>query len=658
MSSKIVSAAIVLSLFTVFGLIGCSSKTNGAERSTSSDVIETQDLQEVEGETTGTGAETSDAVPAPSEFKNASLSSGDSPKYIKLSWVLTGPVHHFQIELKENDQSDFEAVDLNRDGVVDDKDFLSSTTTEVGYHLPIHRVNFNTAAFRITALDREGKVAAQSKHLPLSKLSASELIGYFKAPNTDKADVYGESVAISDRADTLAVGAPGEDSSAEGVGGQRNDDKADDSGAVYVFGKKDSGAWSLQAYVKATNTNADDDFGEVVTLSGDGSTLAVGASDEDSSATGVANEQYDNEASSSGAVYVYQRTKRRNWYPEAYIKASNTDESDSFGSAISISSEGDTLVIGAPGEDSRGNEIVVDDDNNVQEGFDNSASGAGAVYMFRRSPEEGWSQQAYFKAFNAEEGDLFGSSVAISDEAQTIAVGARDEDSGGSGSGADPEDNNLEDAGAVYLFESHEREGWSQQAYLKASDPEEDAAFGDALSLSGNGRLVAVGAPDASGDGGEQSDKTIEEAGAAYVFKNEAGEGWSQVASLKPSNPEAFTSFGKAIALSGRDRSLAIGAPLEHGGAQDNESGEDDSNAENSGAVYLYEPGDDQTWRQRAHLKAPNVDSGDGFGTSVVLSDHGNTLVIGTDDEDSSATGIGGEQDNDETLRSGAVYLF
>ncbi|HEX7841343.1 MAG TPA: hypothetical protein VF469_27885 [Kofleriaceae bacterium] len=65
-------------------------------------------------------------------------------------------------------------------------------------------------------------------------------------------------------------------------------------------------ARSPQAYVKASNTGAGDAFGHGIALSGDGSTLAVGAVGEDSAATGINGNQADNSASRAGAVYVFQ----------------------------------------------------------------------------------------------------------------------------------------------------------------------------------------------------------------------------------------------------------------------------------------------------------------------------------------------------------------
>lgn len=117
-------------------------------------------------------------------------------------------------------------------------------------------------------------------------------ITYIKASNTDANDRFGHSVSVF--GDTLAVSAVGESSSATGVNGDQSDNSVSWSGAVYVF-TRSGGTWSQHAYVKASNTEADDRFGHSVSLYGD--TLAVGAAGEDSSATGVNGNQSDNSAS-------------------------------------------------------------------------------------------------------------------------------------------------------------------------------------------------------------------------------------------------------------------------------------------------------------------------------------------------------------------------
>ena len=103
--------------------------------------------------------------------------------------------------------------------------------------------------------------------------------------------------------DTVVVGALYEDSSATGVNGNGGDNSAASAGAAYVFGRS-GGVWSQQAYLKASNTAAGDLFGVSVAISGD--TVVVGASGEDSSATGVNGDGSDNSASYAGAAYVFE----------------------------------------------------------------------------------------------------------------------------------------------------------------------------------------------------------------------------------------------------------------------------------------------------------------------------------------------------------------
>jgi len=69
------------------------------------------------------------------------------------------------------------------------------------------------------------------------------------------------------------------------TGGEQASNAASLSGAVYVF-RRSGATWSQQAYVKASNTGASDQFGESVALSADG-TLAVGAPGESSAATSI-----------------------------------------------------------------------------------------------------------------------------------------------------------------------------------------------------------------------------------------------------------------------------------------------------------------------------------------------------------------------------------
>ena len=93
-----------------------------------------------------------------------------------------------------------------------------------------------------------------------------------------------------------------EDSNATGVNGNQATTRLH-SGAAYVFTRSGT-TWSQQAYLKASNTGADDWFGCSVAVSGD--TCVVGAHGKTATATGVNGNQGDNSASDAGAAYVYQ----------------------------------------------------------------------------------------------------------------------------------------------------------------------------------------------------------------------------------------------------------------------------------------------------------------------------------------------------------------
>ena len=106
-------------------------------------------------------------------------------------------------------------------------------------------------------------------------------------------------------------------------------------------------------YLKASNTNANDHFGNggtldghCVALSGDGNTLAVGAPYESSGAKGVNGDQNDTSIYSAGAVYIFVR-KNDAWSQQAYIKASNPGQSYRFGFVVSLSQDGNTLAVSA-----------------------------------------------------------------------------------------------------------------------------------------------------------------------------------------------------------------------------------------------------------------------------------------------------------------------
>lgn len=314
-----------------------------------------------------------------------------------------------------------------------------------------------------------------------------DIMGYYvRDPQS-----FGSSVAVSADGNLVAVGAPGEGSNATGINGDQSDNSAIRSGAVYTYTRSSSGAgggstWAYQAYLKASNTNSAgwQYFGESIALSGDGSTLAVGAPQESSSATGVNGNQQDQSASGSGAVYVFTQDNN-GWGQQAYVKASNTAANDRFGLKLALSADGNTLAVGAQAETASGTGI-----NNPPGA--RTLVRAGAAYLFTRS-SGAWGQQAYLKASNTGQDHWYGSSLALSADGNTLAVGAMAEASSARGINGKQADNSAGGAGAAYVYQ---RSGgsWSQRAYLKASNTDAGDLFGASIALSGDGTTLAVGA--------------------------------------------------------------------------------------------------------------------------------------------------------------------
>jgi hypothetical protein len=456
----------------------------------------------------------------------------------------------------------------------------------------------------------------------------------------------GNASAVSEDGSTIAIGAPHENSGAKGINGNQSDHSLYSSGAVYVFSRK-NGAIAQQAYIKAAVPGDGANFGSSVVLSRDGNTMAVAAYYEASNAKGINGDQSDRSIPEAGAVYIFVRTGAT-WSQQAYIKASNTGnagvgdaypEGDQFGYAIALSADGNTLAVGAIGEDSNATGINGNQD-------DNSANQSGAVYVFTRSAKA-WSQQAYIKSTMTRPNVLFGYSLGISANGDTLAVGEYDADRG---------------KGALYALT---RVGgvWSHQARIQAENGEPQDSLGYSLALSDDGNTIASGAadedclkPGINPPGCENDQASNTSAGAAYVFVR-SGTTWTQQAFIKASNPGKEDWFGVRIAISGDGNTVAVSAPNEDSASKGINGRQDDESAPEAGAVYVFTR-TGTTWAQQSYVKASNTRSGDEFGSSVALSRDGRMLLVGARGEDSGARGVNGNQNDSSVRDAGAAYLF
>ncbi len=276
------------------------------------------------------------------------------------------------------------------------------------------------------------------------------------------------------------------------------------------------------------------------------------------------------------------------------LVASDAATADFFGAAVSLSSDGSVLIVGAYGED-------------TSPYFQN-----GAAYVFTRAGAT-WTQQQKLTASDPEDSALFGIAVAMSSDGNTAIVGAED---------TSPNTDN----GAAYVF-TRSGSVWSQQAKLLASDSESNALFGCAVALSADGNTAIIGAR-------REDTSPSADNGAAYVFTR-SGVTWSEQQKLTASDAASDDFFGTSVALSSNGNTAIIGA-----------IGEDTSPSVQNGAAYVFTRSG-STWTEQQKLTANDLASSDQFGISVALSSNGDTAVVGADLEDTSPT-----------LSNGAAYVF
>ena len=244
-----------------------------------------------------------------------------------------------------------------------------------------------------------------------------------------------------------------------------------------------------QAKIQSSDIAAGDYFGDAVAIDGDTAIIGARAKND-----------------TKGAAYIFTRSGST-WTQQAKLVGSGLASGDQFGYSVAI--DGDTVAIGANGDDTRG-------------------SGAGAIYVFTRSGST-WTQQAKLTPTGLGESGSF-AAVAISGD--TLIGGARGDD-GIAGN-----------AGAAYIF-TRSGSTWTQQAKLTASDAIVNHTFGISVAIDGD--TVAIGAY------GDASFR-----GAAYIFTR-SGSTWTQQAKIIASDGASNDVYGMSIAIDGNN--VIVGAP-------------------------------------------------------------------------------------------------
>ncbi|MGI9240081.1 MAG: hypothetical protein ACR2RV_04740, partial [Verrucomicrobiales bacterium] len=237
---------------------------------------------------------------------------------------------------------------------------------------------------------------------------------------------------------------------------------------------------------------------------------------------------------------------------------------------------------------------------------------AGRAYVYTRA-SEGWSSPVPLQPDAPNRNARFGNRVSI--DGDTIVVGASSYE-------RDPSRNSEENEGAVYIFEKDlgGAGNWGQRIAIFPDIPRLQGKFGSDVALDGN--LLAVGA---SGDRGPIGGNAS--SGVIYLYSRNLNgpDSWGFVKVIRPSDGASSDTFATSIDLEGD--TLVSGAPR------------DDDRGSNSGACYVYgrNEGGQDNWGRVIKLVPTELTAGDSFGRSVDLA--GDTLAVGAEEFGSSSVG-------------------
>ena len=355
------------------------------------------------------------------------------------------------------------------------------------------------------------------------------------------------------------------------AGAWRDDSGDEDSGISYVY---DLGGALPEIPVIALDSplrDSTDHFGSAVAIEGD--LVAVGSPDSDSGAT------------RAGRVSVHDLASSKPAASLASLDNPNPALNDAFGAAVAVS--GKRVIAGAPGADVAG------------------SANAGMVYVYDFSSGPPPSPLLAIPNPAPAAGDAFGAAVAISGD--LVAVGSA------------LDDGSAVDSGSVHVFDLSSASPGVPVATIANPDPAADARFGCSISLSGN--RLAVGAM--------KDDTGAANAGIAYLYDLGGSQATVPILIFPNPGPASEDAFGEAVAISGN--LLAIGA------------GGDDTSAANAGSVYFYDLNAPAPAVPVLAFANPNPATEDRFGHAVAVS--------------ASRLAVGAPLDNSPT-DSGRVYCY
>lgn len=352
---------------------------------------------------------------------------------------------------------------------------------------------------------------------------------------------FGYSVDMSEDGTTAIVGMPYSDPA-----------PLVNSGRVLIFTRSGT-TWTQEALLSYSAAATSDEFGTSVALSSDGNTALIGKP------TGLG----------AGGAVVFTRSGGT-WTEQAAFTYSGAVAIDRFGTAVALSSDGNTAILGAQNDDTV------------------AGANAGSAVVFTRSGVT-WTQEAFLTDSSGAANDLFGYSVALSSDGNTAVIGA-------------PAYNSSE--GCIVVFT---RSGitWTQQSRLRDSSPSYQTRIGTSVDISSDGNTLISG-----------GNQYLNATGLAIIWTY-SGSSWTQQQKITRSNGAIYDYFGSSVNLSASGNIAIVGVP------------ESNAVASNSGSavVFILSAG---VWVEASTLTDISGGVNNYFGTSVALSKNGNIAICGS----------------------------
>jgi hypothetical protein len=376
------------------------------------------------------------------------------------------------------------------------------------------------------------------------------------------------------------VGAVGTDENAAGT------NFLDNAGGAYLFEYNPAdGSWTERQKLIASDRSAGDELGYRVAVSG---AIAVATSFRNRLDENGANPMQD-----AGAAYIFERQPNGNWAELQKLVPADRAPVDRFGRGLAIT-EGHTIFVGAPDEDPEVNGSP-------------AVSGAGAVYVFEKNPENQWTEQQKLVASDLTTGDNFGYAVAVDGDVALVGAFGKDRTEGG-------EFYNV--AGAAYFFERQSDGEWLQTQKVESPEPVAEAFFGHEVALKGDYAVIAADEESVFEGGGAE----ITQAGAVYVYHRDGNGLWTFEGRLTAPDPDVKDHFGFSVAIEWP--MLLIGA------YQDEEDANEENALNQAGAAFIFESSEDGEWEWVQKLAASDRATSDFYGRSVAIA--GEQLLVGS----------------------------